>query len=228
MAYRTLGALRAEVLARLGMAGMGASGGANQVLINSFLRNGQAILYRLQDWKHMTDYFDKTTGVSQNLYDYPVAGVMDPSIGCARDKRVLRIETNISGEYRGIKEGITTGMWSTMDMQGNPERFERFKQILVYPKADAAYTLRIWFVADLHRFTEEADEATLDDDMILLHATAMAKAHYRQPDAQLYQGQLDTLLGSLRGQSFNTGGVYRRAEPDTYERRPAVAGRDAP
>jgi hypothetical protein len=46
--------------------------------------------------------------------------------------------------------------------------------------------------------------------MILLHALANAKAHYRQPDAATYQGQLNTLLATLRGQSFGSNGVYRQ------------------
>lgn len=228
MAYRTLGALRNELLARLGMAGMGASGGANQTLVDSFLRNAQVQLYWLQDWRHLTDYEDKTTGVSQNAYDYPAegSGVMGDR-GCARDRRVLRIETNISGQFVRLGEGITTDMWSTMDTQSNPQRFERFTQILVYPKADASYTMRVWFIADLLPFTDEAHPATLDDEMILLHAVTNAKAHYRQPDADLYKSQLETLMGQIRGQSFSHGGVYRRGDATPVERKPALLGRDA-
>ena len=225
MAYRTLGALRAELLARLGMGGMGASGGANASLIDSFLRNGQAQLYWMQDWRRLTDYKDITTGVGQNSYDYPTSGALGTA-GCPRDQRILRVETNVGGQYVEISEGISTSMWSTMDTRGQPARFERFAQILVYPKADAAYTLRVWFVADLLPFTQTDDVATLDDEMILLHALANAKAHYRQPDAQIYQGQLDALLGSLRGQSFSHNGVYRRGQPQPAEVRPAVIGRD--
>lgn len=226
MAYRTLGDLRSELLARLGMGAMGASGGANAVLIDSFLRNGQAQLYRMQNWKHLQDWFDATTGVGQNLYDYPTAGTMDTGIGCSRDKRILRVETVLSGQFVPVTEGITTAMWSTMDQRSNPQRFERLKQILVYPKADAAYTLRIWFVQDLMPFTNANDVATLDDEMILLHAVANAKAHYRQPDAASYQGQLNELLGSLRGQSFTSGGVIRRhGEAVAAMTKPAVVGR---
>jgi hypothetical protein len=43
-------------------------------LIDSFLRNGQAQLYRMQDWKHLIDYQDKVLGQEQNLLDYPDAG----------------------------------------------------------------------------------------------------------------------------------------------------------
>lgn len=227
MAYRTLESLRSTLLARLGMAGMGASGGANLTSIDSFLQNAQAQLYRMQDWRHLIDYQDKILGTSQNLLDYPTAGVMSGQT-CARDQRVLRIETTYSGQYLELREGITTEMWSTMDTLSSPTRYERYSQIMVYPKANQAYTVRIWFVGDLGRFTENGDNATLDDDMIFLHALANAKAHYRQPDAPTYQAQLNTLLASLRGQSFGSNGVYRRGDPGTPLRKPAVVGRDVP
>lgn len=225
MAYRTLETLRTELLARLGMGGMGASGGANQTSIDSFLRNGQAQLYRMQDWRHLTDYQDKILGASQNLLDYPTDGVMS-GMRCARDKRILKLETLYSGEYLQLREGISTDMWSTMETLSQPVRYERYAQLLIYPKANQAYTVRVWFVADLGRFTENDDVCTLDDEMVFLHALANAKAHYRQPDAATYQGQLNTLLASLRGQSFGSNGVYRRGDPPTGMRKPLVVGRD--
>lgn len=225
MAYRTLEALRTELLARLGMGGMGASGGANATLVNSFLRNAQAQLYRMQDWRHLIDYQDKTLGEEQNLLDYPTAGVMAGGT-CARDQRILRLEVEYSGQWTQLSEGIATEMWSTMDTLSVPLRYERFAQLMIYPKANQTYTVRVWFVADLGPFAENSDVATLDDEMILLHALANAKAHYRQPDAATYQGQLNTLLGSLRGQSFSSNGVYRRGMGGSPERKPAVVGRD--
>lgn len=227
MSFRTLGALRADLLARLGMGGMGASGGANQTLMDALLRDAQLQLYRKQDWKHLHDYLDITTGVGQNLYDFPATGTMDPTTGCTNYKRILRVETNVSGQFVPIREGITTAMWSTMETKSQPQRYERFKQIMVYPKADAAYTLRVWFVADMLPLTEDAHVCTLDDEMVLLHAVANGKAHYRQPDAQVYSDQLKDLLGHVRSQSFTADGVVRRANEEPIERKPAVLGRDA-
>lgn len=220
MAYRTLGELQSELLARLGMGAMGASGGGNATLVKSFLRNGQAQLYRMQDWRHLVDYQEKTLGTSQNLIDYPSAGTMVASHTSARDKRVLRLTRVINGQNTDLVEGIKTANWDTMDTLSYPVLYERYAQILIYPKADQAYTVRVWFVADLGRFTQDNDVATLDDEMIFLHALANAKAHYRQPDAATYQGQLNTLLASLRGQSFK--GVYSRSERPPPEPRPTV------
>ncbi len=216
MTYRTLGELRSELLARVGMGAQGSSG-TSQVLLNSFLRNGQKQLYDAQDWKHLTEYADKTLGVNQNEVDYPDA--------CARDRRVLRVETVYGGQWRRLPEGIRTEDWSNMDTVGYPIRVDRLAQLLVYPKADQVYTIRFWYVRDLARFTQDADRADIDDEMILLHALTNAKAHYRHPDAQQYQGQLADLMSSLRGKSFN-GNVICRDTGLSLERRPLVVGRD--
>ena len=224
MAYRTLGELRSTLMARLGMGAQGASG-ASAALMNSLLANGQTQLYWAQDWKHLIDYEDKTLGVDQNLIDYPTEGVMAGG-SAARDRRILRVETVISGQWRKLKEGIETEQWSNMDTKGAPQRYDRYAQCLVYPKADQVYTVRFWFVADLGAFTQDTDRASLDDEMILLHATANGKAHYRQPDAATYQSQVATLMASLRGQSFPADGVFRPQPQAEIERRPLVVGRD--
>ncbi|MBF8177245.1 phage adaptor protein [Herminiimonas contaminans] len=218
MAYRTLDSLRATLLARLGMAGMGASGGANQAIFDSFLSNGQSQLYWMQDWKKLVWYEEKTLGVGQNQLDYPR--------DCELNNRILKIETVYNGQWRELSEGIRTEDWNTMDTPSFPYRYERYAQILIYPKADQVYTVRIWYVKDLGRFSENGDRATLDDEMVFLHALANAKAHYRHPDAQTYQGQLNTMLGAIRGQSLSFNGVYRRDQVAPAAQRPHVEGRD--
>lgn len=218
MPYRTLDDLRTDLCARLGMAGMGASGGANQALFDSMLRNAQSQLYWNQEWKHLIAWEDKTIGVEQNQLDYPA--------DCAQNRRILKIETVYNGQWRQLTEGIRTEDWNTMDTLSFPSQYERYEQVLIYPKADQVYTIRFWYIKDLTRFTENGDRASLDDEMILLHALANGKAHYRQPDAQAYQGQLNTMLGAQRGQSFGSNGVHRRDILPPAAQRPAVVGRD--
>lgn len=225
MPFRTLGDLRSDLLARLGMGAMGASGGANQSLMDSLLRDAQLQLYRLQDWKHLQDYQDITCGIGQNLYDYPTSGVMG-SDGCSLYRRVLHVDVKISNQWVRLKEGITTTMWSTMDLQTQPQRFERYAQILTYPKASAAYTLRVWFVADMLPLTQDNHLCTLDDEMVLLHAVANGKAHYRHPDAARYDAQLTNLLARIRGESFSSDGVIQRTNNSVNDPKPAVVGRD--
>lgn len=219
MAYKTLGELRSLLRTRLGFGAQGSSGGANQTLLDSLLQNAQTQLYWLQDWRHLIDYDDFLTGVGQTLYDYPD--------DCAQDRRLLRLEVNYASQWSQLAEGITTSMRSTATTRTVPCRYERFAQIELYPEPDVAtYTVRAWYVKDLQPFIEDNDRATLDDQMILLHAVTNGKAHYRHPDAKLYEGQLNTLLASIRGQSFGSNGVYRRGNDSPLERKPAVVGRD--
>jgi len=217
MAWRTLGELRGTLLARLGMGGQGASGTATSIA-NSLLSNGQTQIYWAQDWKHLVTYEDKTIGVGQNLLDVPAAA--------ANSRRVLRVETVFGGQWRELKEGIQTELWSNMDTRGYPARYEALEQFLFYPKADQVYTVRFWFVRDLARFTQDGDRASLDDEMVFLHALANGKAHYRHPDADNYQGQLGALLSRIRGQSFAKQGTYYQQPRGELAQRPQVLGRD--
>ena len=143
MAYRTLGELESELLARLGMGAQGANGAA-QTLLRSFLRNGQSQLYWAQDWKHLIDYADKSLGVDQNLLDYPTAGTMSAAHSCARDRRILRVETVYNGQWRRIPEGIRTEDWSKMSTKSYPVRCERYAQLLLYPIANQIYTCLLY------------------------------------------------------------------------------------
>ncbi len=217
MAYRTLGELRSTLLARLGMGGQGASGTATSIA-DSLLSNGQSQIYWAQDWKHLKTYADNTLGVGQNLLDFPT--------DCALNRRVLRVETVYGGQWRKLDEGIQTEQWSNMDSRGYPWRYEALEQFLFYPKADQAYTVRFWYVKDLGRFTQDSDVATVDDEMVLLHALANGKAHYRHPDAGIYQGQLGAMLSTIRGQSFAKNGTYYQQPQGEIEQRPRVLGRD--
>jgi len=204
-------------MARCGMGAQGSSGTA-QTLMDSFLANAQSQLYWAQDWKHLQAYNDKSLGVGQNQLDYPD--------GCALNRRVLRIETVQNGQWRNLVDGIRTEDWSLMETRSYPIRFERLAQVLIYPKANAVYTVRFWYVGDLAPFTADGHRSSMDDDMVLLHAVSNAKAHYRHPDAQMYQGQLAALMAKIRGDSFTTQGVVRRDTGIEQERRPAVVGRD--
>lgn len=198
MAYRTLGTLRGIVSARCGFGAQGASIGANATLLNSFLQNAQYQLYWMQDWKKLTKWEDKAIGLDQYLVDYPTL---------ANPERILAIAVNIGGGsdlWRPLDEGIRIEHYNTQDTNNYPLRFERYEQIEIWPKCDGSRTLRIWYVKNLGAFTADNDEATIDDELILLHATAAAKSHYRQPDAGTWGTQLDNLLARIRAKTFGT------------------------
>lgn len=189
--YRTLGELRAELAARLGFGAAG-SAGVNSALLNSFIQGAQAQLYAQFDWRHLTKYDEKVTGVGQSLYDW--APDCDPN-------RITEVAVWNGSIWGPMKEGIDWAMRSTSSTQSIPSRYERFQQMEVWPTPDAAYTLRRYYIAAPSRFTMDNDRAILDDSLIFLHALTNAKLHYRQADGSAYANQLNAMMTKLKGQS---------------------------
>lgn len=214
--YRTLGELRTELRARLGMASQGAAAGNNQALLDSMLRNGQRQLYLAGAWKRLHRYEDKTLGVNQYLIDYPTAA--DPD-------RILQIGVNIGStdtpNWQELKEGITLQNYNTQGLTSWPKRFQCYEQIELWPKNDVSRTLRLFYIKALDAFTTDNHRATLDDEMVLLHALANAKLHYRHPDAETYGNQLQSILVSLKNISWPKM-VFSRTPDYDAEPRPRV------
>ena len=80
-----------------------------------------------------------------------------------------------------------------------PSRYERRSQIEIWPSPDSAnYKIWLEYVQRLGRFTMDADRASIDEDIILLHALSNSKSHYGHPDADIYIQQLNALLQRLK------------------------------
>ena len=93
----------------------------------------------------------------------------------------------------------------------------------MWPEPDAVYTLRRYYVASPERFTQDNDRASIDDGMILLHAIANAKAHYKQADAASYGTQLQAMMRQIKAKNRGPS-VQSRSEPDdVYLARPRDA-----
>lgn len=191
MLFRTLGELRSELARRLGFGATG-SAGINAGLLDSFLQNAQDQLYPQFDWRHLIKYDEKVTGVGQSLYDYP--DDCDPT-------RITDVAISYGGLWVPMAEGITFDMRSVADSATVPCRYERFAQFEVWPNPDAAYTIRRYYTASPSRFTQDNDRASIDDALILLHAIANAKLHYRQPDGQGYGTQMQAMMRQVKAKN---------------------------
>lgn len=209
MTYKTLGELRSNLAVRLGFGAAGSSG-VNAPILDMFLQNAQDQLYAQFDWRHLVKYDEKVTETGSFLYDW--------ATDCNQD-RILDIAIHDGSRFVPMKEGISWAMRSD-DSQTIPMRYERFQQMEIWPIPDAAYTMRRYYVQSLGRFTQDNDRASLDDDLIFLHALANAKAHYRHPDAQTYSSQLTAMMDKLKERSRGKH-VHRRDDPDdVYLARP--------
>lgn len=197
--YRTLGDLRAELQVRMGGGAMGAAGGVNTALINSHLRTAQAILYQEFTWHTLIRYEDQTLGLDQYRIDYP--SFMDA-------ERLLQVAVDIGSQagsnpnWSEVRRGITAQHYNTLDNRAFPKRFEQYEQIEFWPKADQPYTLRLWGMKKLARFTEDGDRTMIDDDLVLLWALATLKADKNHKDAQAVGNQVEKMRVKLRDRSW--------------------------
>lgn len=208
--YRALGDLRQELRARLGHQASGAASGASNPIVDSFLRTSQEYIYWMSDWKKLTAHSDATIGVAQNLLDYPVDA--NPERLYTPPGSASPIWVLYSNKWLGLREGISLNHWDSMDDQDSyPTRYERYDQLQFWPKSNAVYTLKIWYIKKLARFTQENDRASVDDNLILTHALAKAKAHYRHPDANLYVSEWAMLEARVKGGSIGQNSVIRRS-----------------
>lgn len=195
--YRTLGDLRSEMRAMLGNAAAGAAAGPNATIVDTHLRNAQTLLYWTHDWAHLRKYGLKTLGTHAYLVDYPSDG------NGANPDRIRFVSVLRGGVWSPpLEKGITPSMYTYQENYSWPQRWEPYEQIEVWPAADQSYSLRIFYIDNLGRFTQDGDRASIDDTLISIVATATLKAHYRQPDAALAQKASDSLLIKLKGKSW--------------------------
>lgn len=215
--YQTLGELRATLQARCGFGAAGAAAGVNVTVMDSFLQTAQTQLYWAGAHRSVQTYVDKTIGADQTLIDYPEE--LHPD-------RITQISVKFSGVWSPpLRRGISPEHYTHQDNPGPPSRYEFYEQIEFWPMSDAVYDIRLWGIKRLARFTQENDRTTLDSDLVFSVALGMAKAHYRQPDAQFYVDQATNILNSLKSSQW-TGRVYNPNEPATITSpKPQVASR---
>jgi len=195
--YKTLGELRSDMRAMLGAASAGAAAGPNSTLVDTHLRNAQTLLYWSHDWAHLRKYEVKTLGLHAHLIDYPASG------NGANPDRVRYVSVLRGGVWSSpLKKGITPSMYTYQQNFSCPQRWEPYAQMEFSPAADQEYSVRIFYIENLARFTQDGDRATVDDTAISLVTTATLKAHYRQPDAALSKEAADSLVMKLKAKSW--------------------------
>lgn len=216
--YRTLGEIRADIQAMTGFGATGASAGVNLRVIDGFIRTAQSQLYWAGAHRVLQTYVDTTIGASQTLVDYPEE---------LHPERITKISIKFSGVWSpALMRGIAPEHYTHQDNPGPPSRYEFYDQIEFWPESDAVYEVRIWGLKPLQRLTQDGDRTTIDSDLVQSVALGMAKAHYRQPDAQFYVDQASNILGSLKSSQW-TGRVFnpRQAATQTMP-KPQVLDRD--
>jgi hypothetical protein len=216
MRTETLGFLSAQLLSRLGFGAQGSRVGAAAGLVRSVLFTSQIQIYRAHEWKHLKRWEDSQLGADQRFIDYPE---------WVDTGRVTMVQIFEGGRPCALTLGIDPARYLEDEVTMLPDSYECKAQIEVYPVNDIVRRVRVHGIEQLGSFTLDDDRTTVDPDLLFLHALANLKAHYRQPDAEFYAGQVDNLLTSVKTDSRNQV-VFPRGQTEQRYVKPKVVGRD--
>jgi hypothetical protein len=206
--YRTLAALRTDIIRRLGYSAQAANPPPGMApLVDSFLQDAQKQLYRQYNELRTERFFTWTMVPGERYYDVDgdeigsedAAPFLDPYkiswVGVEDLNNVwLRLIQGIPPHFY-TRTGLTLGL---------PTHYEIRSCIEVFPAPQEAYKLRIKGHFGLAPFDLDTDQATIDDHAVFLLALAQAKSHYGQRDAQQYFQQSFNYIANLVAGSHHT------------------------
>ena len=218
MAARTLLSLRTELAQRLGFSSSGSGAILQQDLLNSALRSGQEqLFFEFGDLltRRVNDTEPGATVSGQALYNFPVD--CDPL-----KPLTVSVQRSAGGTYYELSVGVSVGehnispvindTWpSRYDIRNNATATGVVKPMIeLWPTPNDAYALKLEYNTKLGEFDEDGDLSTIHPQLIFLHALVNMKAHYNQPDYQIYATQLYGLLGRIKAVGLQAGGSTRR------------------
>jgi hypothetical protein len=218
MAARTLLSLRTELAQRLGFSSSGNGAILQKDLLNSALRGAQdQLFYEFGDLltHRVNDTTPGSTITGVNLYPFP--DDCDPSkpltVSIQRDTGGMYFECQIGiGIAQHNIDPVINNQWSTRwdVLNDSTSKGEVRPKLELWPTPNDAYKLKLEYNAALGPMEDDSDTTTINPQLVLLHGIVTMKAHYQQPDYNIYAGQLQNLLGRLKTIALQAGGSTRR------------------
>ncbi len=192
----TLGALTTRVARRLGFAAQGTALTVVEPIIEDFLQSAQAqVLLDFGDFaRRKVDEAGLTTADGQAFYDIP--DDMDPL-------KLHDVAVQIGGAFDSLTEGIPSHLRS-YNPSGWPQRYALRHgttgqlQFELWPVPTAIYPILLDYTLRETDFASKTDVASVNGELLFLHALASAKAHYGQADASVPMGQYDAHKAKYR------------------------------
>ena len=218
MAARTLLSLRTELAQRLGFSSSGSGAILQADLLDSALRSGQEqIFFEFGDLltHRINDREPGSTVAGKAIYNFPVD--CDPL-----KPLTVSVQRSTGSSYYELQVGISVSDHNALpvineqrpwkyDIRNEATHAGIVKPMLeLWPTPNDAYALKLEYNTKLGAFDEDGDLSTIHPQLILLHAITTMKAHYQQPDFQLYSSQLQALLGRIKAVGLQAGGSTRR------------------
>ena len=212
MAARTLASLRTELAQRLGFSSSGSGAILQSNLLDSALRSGQEqLFYEFGDLLTHVINDSLSTVVGQSLYTPPancdLTKPLTVSVNRGGSGRFYEMQIGIGVREHNITDVINNRLpwrWDVLDDAGTAK-------IELWPTPNDVSNIKLEYNAALGAFDSDSDDSSINPpQLILLHAIAAMKAHYRQPDWQLYESQLTRLLGRIKSIALQGGGSTRK------------------
>lgn len=223
--YDTLATLRTQMAIQCGYAAMSANLPTGQATeFNEYLRSAQKQLYKKYFPQRTTRFFRWTMDPGQRYY-----GISDSEGDCDLFMDPLAIKwvgfEDLNRAWYRLVEGIDPVHYTRANINfGWPSRYEIRSCIEIFPAPQAAYTL--WVKADitLAPFSADSDRPTIDDEAVLLFATANWLTRKGKPGADAAMGQATARIQDLTARKH---GTYRYV-PRTVVTNPATPPRFLP
>lgn len=186
----------------IGNANAGAASGPVNTIVDTHLRAAQTILYNAHDWAHLRFRFTDTLGMNETLLDYP-SGSFYGATYEANPDRVKWVSIFRGGVWSApLEKGIASTLYTYQLNYSWPQRWEPKLQMEFWPSTDQAYPIAVFAIANQPRLTQDADRFCIDDTLVSIVGTASLKAHYRQPDAGIWETKVTNLLFALKAKSW--------------------------
>lgn len=146
------------------------------------------------------EYSDKTTGELEIL----LGGTATTLSAGAGVRKKVKITAGSGDDSILVRPVDGTSMDCTLVYLSVSLASERPRfAIEIWPTPEDTYTARLDFYRQLGAFSEDEDVCPVHPSrLVFLHALVNAKAHYDQPDAQVYIPQMEQLLRQIRGRQF--------------------------
>jgi len=218
--HKTLGQLMTDLRARLGFVTQGAASKNNDTIIKSFLHDAHNYVMGELEPPALRKKTTIQVKAGSYLYDWhndQEDELIDPG-------RVASMWIIASPNLRHpLTQGITENDRSLSDMRGQPEKYDTLNgQIELFPIPEQDYGLLVEYTASDHRFDRPSDRCAVPDSLVFQHALAAAKAHYRQPDAQVSASTFQNMLGKEKMRQRENRRYFASGAPGG-DRDPQVA-----
>lgn len=170
-------------------------------------------------WVNAQKRVTVTLGAQQNVIDYPEAvgpgSVIDIAIYFTDryiplTPRVIPVETDTDQE-------VAVGGATLVGVTGLPRHYEQKNQILLWPRSNQAYPLRIEYMQPMN-LPLDSSVSVVDATLIVYRAAAMISAQMQDVSgAAYYELQYADRLGDLRAWQNSVGEIPLSTQADLGE-----------